>query len=141
MASTDPWWAIASTSYGNPPSWAYFQGTQAEAEAKAKTMVEVATTNAVNGPYDTKADAEAAVKSGAITAPSAGNDNPLPGAGASFQDVAHALAAFYDKVTDGKMWRSLGWLLLGVILMIAGVALLLRKSVEAGAAGVIRSLA
>jgi hypothetical protein len=61
--------------------------------------------------------------------------------GATFADTAHALAAFYDKITDGKMWRSLGWLALGLVLMITGTALLLRRPLEAGAAGVIRSLA
>jgi hypothetical protein len=48
---------------------------------------------------------------------------------ASFTDTAHALAAIYDKLTDGKMWRSLGWLALGVLLMITGVALLLKGSI------------
>jgi len=43
--------------------------------------------------------------------------------GGSFSSVQNALSGFYDKVTDGKMWRSLGWLLLGIALMIAGVAL------------------
>jgi hypothetical protein len=69
VASSDPWWAIASTSYGNAPDWIYFQGTQAQADAKAKTVVEVSTTNAVNGPYATEADAKAAVAGGKITAP------------------------------------------------------------------------
>lgn len=141
MASTDPWWAIAETSFGNQPTWIYFQGTQAEADAKAKTVVEVSTTNAVNGPYATKADAQAAVKGGQITAPSAGNADPAPAAAATFTDTAHALAAFYDKLTDGKMWRSLGWLALGLVLMIAGVALLLRGTLEQGVAGAVRAVA
>jgi hypothetical protein len=59
---------------------------------------------------------------------------------ASFTDTAHALGAIYDKITDGKMWRSLGWLALGMILMITGIALLLRRPAEGGAAGVIRAL-
>lgn len=43
---------------------------------------------------------------------------------AAFTSVQNALSGIYDKLTDGKMWRSLGWLLLGVILMFAGVAML-----------------
>lgn len=40
-----------------------------------------------------------------------------------FSSVSNALTAFYRKVTDGKMWRSLGWLLLGIALIIAGLVL------------------
>jgi hypothetical protein len=54
-------------------------------------------------------------------------ENQTPAA--TFADTAHALSAFYDKLTDYKMWRSLGWLALGLVLMIAGVALLLKGSI------------
>lgn len=57
-----------------------------------------------------------------------GIENQVPGE-ATFADVPHALAAIYDKLTDYKMWRSLGWLALGLVLMIAGVALLLKGSI------------
>jgi len=50
--------------------------------------------------------------------------------GASFVDTAHALGAFYDKITDYKMWRSLGWLAAGFVLMILGVALLLKGTIK-----------
>lgn len=53
------------------------------------------------------------------------NLNPL----APFSSIQNALSAFYRKVTDGKMWRSLGWILLGVLLMIMGIALYLRKTI------------
>jgi len=42
--------------------------------------------------------------------------NPLAG-------IAGAFEAFFSAVTDGKLWRSLGWLLLGIILIMAGVYL------------------
>jgi hypothetical protein len=42
----------------------------------------------------------------------------------SFGDVAHALSAFYTTVTDGKRWRSIGWILLGLLLMFVGLAML-----------------
>jgi hypothetical protein len=48
---------------------------------------------------------------------------------ASVPGVA-AFSAFFAYLTNVAMWRSLGWLLLGVAMMILGVALLLRKSVE-----------
>jgi len=40
--------------------------------------------------------------------------NPLAG-------IAGSLEAFFGAVTDGKLWRSLGWALLGIILMITGI--------------------
>lgn len=40
-----------------------------------------------------------------------------------FSSIQNALSAFYDVVTNGKMWRSLGWLLLGVLLIIFGIVL------------------
>jgi hypothetical protein len=76
------------------------------------------------GPYPTKAAAVAAI-------PAIQSSSPAPGTAAqatgisvpSFGDVASALSAFYAKVTDGKMWRSLGWLALGVLLIIFGLVL------------------
>jgi hypothetical protein len=61
--------------------------------------------------------------------------------GATFVDVAHALAAFYDKITDYKMWRSLGWLMLGLVLMIVGLALLLRRTVSGGLSSAVNAVA
>jgi hypothetical protein len=48
---------------------------------------------------------------------------------APFQDVSHALTAAYDAITNFYMWRSLGWLLLGLVVMILGVALLLKGQI------------
>src|ERR1700677_2555863 len=44
-------------------------------------------------------------------------------------EVGNAFTSFFAYITNVAMWRSLGWLLLGVALMIFGVALLLRKSI------------
>lgn len=72
------------------------------------------------GPYATKAEANAAI-------PGIQAASPAPGAIAqaapAFSSVQNALSAFYDQVTNGKMWRSLGWLLGGVLLIIFGLAL------------------
>lgn len=37
--------------------------------------------------------------------------------------IAGSLEAFFTALTDGKMWRSLGWIILGIALMIIGVVL------------------
>jgi hypothetical protein len=59
---------------------------------------------------------------GLPTIPGASAANPLAGLG----DVAAALKAFYSAVTDGKMWRSVAWILLGALLVFNGIVLWLR---------------
>lgn len=39
-------------------------------------------------------------------------------------------AAAAGAVTDGKMWRSLGWLLLGLVLVVVAILWLMRKPLE-----------
>lgn len=36
--------------------------------------------------------------------------------------------SFYDVITDGKMWRSLGWIVLGIVLIVAGLYFWVRTS-------------
>lgn len=57
--------------------------------------------------------------------------------------VAATIAAIAKALTDGKMWRSLGWLVLGLVLMGIGLWLLLRPHVSkaAGQAGDVAALA
>jgi len=45
------------------------------------------------------------------------------GAGGLFGPVL----AFFGTVTDGKMWRSFGWLILGVLIMVFGINLWLHN--------------
>jgi hypothetical protein len=72
------------------------------------------------GPYKDEATAKAAIP--AIQAAS-----PAPGAAQqavpAIGDVASAITDVWAKLRDGKMWRSLGWLLLGVLLMFLGLIL------------------
>lgn len=51
----------------------------------------------------------------------------IPGASA-FSSAANALSGFYTVITNGKMWRSLGWLLLGIVLMFTGIAMFIGPS-------------
>ena len=62
---------------------------------------------------------QAAAGVGLPSVPGASASNPLAGIG----DIAAAMKAFYSAVTDGKMWRSLAWILLGAVLMLAGILL------------------
>lgn len=52
----------------------------------------------------------------------------IPGLG-GLSDVASMLFGFFDTITNGKMWRSLGWLLLGIALIVIGVTLWLKTEV------------
>lgn len=51
------------------------------------------------------------------------NFNPLTSVAEALAGVGGGIAAFYHAITDGKMWRSLGWLVMGAVLI--GLALFL----------------
>lgn len=55
-----------------------------------------------------------------------GVSNPLAFLG-WLQDIGHWIGVFVSAITDGAMWRSLGWITLGLILMVVGILMLLRK--------------
>jgi hypothetical protein len=98
----------------------------------------------VSGPYRTRAEAEAGLARDKARAQSfKGPDipNPLSGIGA----VGHWIGLAVKHLTDGAMWRSIGWLLLGMILVIAGVYLWFRtsnayKSLESSVTGIAKTL-
>lgn len=94
----------------------------------------------VHGPYTSQAQANAAIPGIQSASPAAGALQQATGVNPNvFSSIENGISAFYDKLTDGKMWRSLGWILLGILLIFIGLALLgvpyfLRKSPAALAA-------
>lgn len=96
------------------------------------------------GPFATKADAQKykdSIGTGKVLPPggtpvvgSSGrgttqtieNANPLAG----LEGIAHIMGDFFSGITDGKMWRSLGWLTLGIVLFLGGLALWLKGSLN-----------
>jgi hypothetical protein len=77
---------------------------------------------------------EAGIQPGS-TAPATAVGNAVGGASGS----AQAITAIWTNLRDGKMWRSLGWLLLGIILMLLGALWWIGPSASrASPAGVIR---
>jgi hypothetical protein len=54
----------------------------------------------------------------------------LPGSGiiSSLSETGHWLGVFVSSITDVHMWISMGWLILGAILLFAGIYLLIRTS-------------
>jgi uncharacterized membrane protein len=60
----------------------------------------------------------------------------LSGLGLSgLTDTAGVLVAFFATITDYRMWRSLGWLLLGILMIAGGLAMWAKDSVIGGIAG------
>jgi hypothetical protein len=68
---------------------------------------------------------------------------PLPGADSALgpggamgeiKDTVNLTKAIWLNVSDYRMWRSLGWLILGVIMMIAGFVIWNRKAIGSTAA-------
>ena len=93
-------------------------------------------TTVLGGPYKSEAAAEKAHpqgSSGSVKAaagqkkPPTLSDKPVnPLAG--IDELGAVLDAAYKALTDGKMWRSLGWMVLGLILMVMGLRMWIGKS-------------
>jgi hypothetical protein len=135
------WWVIGESvalETGTVDNYSvYGPHTRAEADAKVKAIS--ATTQSpgnvsLTGPFATQAAAEQAVRTKkGVTPPSTGATletgvpsgvpNPLSGLAA----IAAALAKFAGYLGDISMWRSLGWLLLGAVMIILGILLWLKK--------------
>lgn len=103
------------------PGAPQFQVIQSATRPKDSTQAHVAA-----GPFPTKAAAEAWVS--AQTSPSLpGLPNPL-----SFLsligNVGHWIGVFVAAVTDVHLYISLGWLLLGLVLLTMGLILWLRTT-------------
>jgi hypothetical protein len=47
--------------------------------------------------------------------------------------IFSSITAFFATVTDGKMWRSFGWILLGIMIMTFGLNLWLHNPIGKGA--------
>jgi hypothetical protein len=127
MAGQDPWWLIGYKPIGSSSQWTFlpFQGTRAQAEAKQHLAVD----GTLDGPFSTRAEARGAEKKERTTPiPQIGTPpgigNPLSG----IERVGAVLEAADRQLTDAALWRSLGWIALGVILIVLGLVLWLRKS-------------
>lgn len=60
----------------------------------------------------------------------------LSGLGLSgLTDTAGVLVAFFTTITDYRMWRSLGWLVLGILMIAGGLAMWAKDSALSSIAG------
>lgn len=136
-----PWFVMIPPDYQSKPDAEkelvdfrvdYPAGSQAYADALAGKVIRGSEGDQGNpqvsedlirwkGPFNTEAEAKAA-QNPRQQSPNPANDaaNALENSDA-LSGIAGSLVAFYHAVTDGKLWRSLGWVLLGIALMLAGV--------------------
>ena len=124
------WWQI---NYGEfPITRQVLKGNSSEAHAYQQN-VDPLGTGELTGPYKSETDAQNGKNSTPAptnpAAPGAPSPNP-PNPFAGLAGIANALAkigAVFDSVgravTDGKMWRSLGWVVLGILLMLGATIL------------------
>ena len=109
------WWLIAYLPLGSAYTYEVFQGTQAQAQAKASLAVN----GKVLGPYPSQAAAVAAEK----TQPTNPNATPvinLP----SVPGIAgvQQIGTFFGSLGQANTWIRVGEVILGLILIAVGVA-------------------
>ena len=111
------WWVIALTKFGSPPSYEYFQGTRAQAQAAAARVVEVSTAPAITGPFASKAAAQASVAAGKANTPG------LPGGYAQSSPLTgiNAIGDFFSRLTQSATWIRAGKVIIGGLLLIVGL--------------------
>jgi hypothetical protein len=125
--ATGSWWVIAYTQEAGPITYQYFQGTQAQAQAQANLAVEQLGGTNLSGPYATKAAAQAAVKAGKVNKGTSVGQNPNPGTttGINLGNAIPGLtdiANFFDRLGEANTWIRVGEVILGLVLIAAGIA-------------------
>lgn len=130
---SDSWWIV----YWSHPQagrgavatngHAFIQAaTAAAAQAKYLKGDPKADITNVLGPYTTQAAAQTTASSPATSATgttTSGAADNFPNITDPLSGLAGSITAFYHAATDGKMWRSLGWIILGILLMWIGMLL------------------
>lgn len=128
----DAWWIILTASSTGGSGFMVVQGTQQEIDKKYGGPP------TVRGPFNTQADAEksakASVGSGSGSISTQGpvvTSNPLDALG----EIGHWAGVIVTALTDVHMWVSLGWLALGLVLIVMGLLLWLKVPQKAAGIG------
>ena len=142
MAAPEKWWVIKRVTSAR-------SGQQLEAVESPTRPPTTSQSTTVAGPLPSKAAAEkwiAATEAGPVKVKLPDIDlphipNPLSGIGA----VGHWLGEAVLHIIDAPMWRSLGWIVLGALLVIAGIYLWFRtsatyKDLESSITGAVKAL-
>lgn len=133
MANNDEWWLVAEDWPKAHPTGVVvypYHGTRSQAELQGVIR---------GGPFKSKAAADASITQHQKTNPHGSSVTyshespqqqaglPIPNPLSGIDQIGADLEAFYKVLTDGKMWRSLGWILLGLMLLIGGIVLWMKK--------------
>jgi hypothetical protein len=123
----DQWWVVETPDVhlGTVTPSIVQAATRTEAEQKGNGAV-------VAGPFQTQQEAQQALNGissqpGSDIAAKGGPTFHIPNPLHGIDEVAGAVTGFFGVLTDVTLWRSLGWLLLGVALIILGLYLWLKK--------------
>lgn len=133
MAGQLSWWAVKS-----PVARTGRQViTYVQASSRQQAGATLPGSTVLGGPYKTLAEAEKAFPGGksGTTPPPKGEPpptvsdqpTPIPDPLNALSQVAAAIRAFWDAVTNGPMWRCIGWIILGLVLLLTGIRLWLGK--------------
>lgn len=133
MTMADQWFVGASTKPGSGASVPFVVSFPSKADFVRRYGDPIA------GPFATKAQADAWVRAHKGTfgpgttggLPGSGDDSILPSVPNPFSwtgAIAHWIGKVALDITDVHMWISLGWILLGIVLMVLGVYLIIRLS-------------
>lgn len=118
------WWLIGYLPIGGPAKYVPFQGTRAQAQAQANLAVN----GTLNGPYTSKPDAQAAIKG----LPASLQQTPTGAEQAVGQAAKkatggllkglEAIGDFFQRLTQANTWIRAGEVVVGLILLAAGLA-------------------
>lgn len=148
-AGSKPWWVVwyepvGGHAPGTAPSRFLIIQTAAKSDISASSIGGGAITR-IDGPFKTRADAQKDAGKGPV--PGTGQITNVQASGGAdvrinlsnplnwLQDIGHWLgvAAHWvgeavAHILDIYMWRSIGWITLGLVLLVAGIFLWLRKA-------------
>jgi hypothetical protein len=124
MAAPEQWWVVIQQ--------------HGKGQAISYSVVASATTpgNVDSGPYATKAEADAALSNA-----TASGANPVSGIAANVSipnpfswvgAIAHWVGDLVGHLTDAAMWKSIGWMTLGIVLVIMGILLWVKQNAASG---------
>jgi hypothetical protein len=117
------WWAVPKLQ----------QGGRGDVQTFVPVQATTRPSNAIGGPFRTQARAEQwIIAHNAAPPPLPHLSNPLGFLG----EIGHFLGTFVTAVTDIHTWISLGWMALGVVLLILGLIWWNRGTIEAAAGAV-----
>lgn len=112
----DSWWAVNRQINATPPRTVWVTQQSATKPSGGSILT-------VSGPYKTEEEAQQFIDNN--SGPHLNLPNPLHGV----EEIGAVVQAGFNAVTDGKMWRSVGWIILGIVMLIIGIRIWMKKPI------------